>query len=135
MLHLKHLHVNTKNLIKFHSSVCFSKGIAFGRRSNRLDLYHPPNVGETGDVIAPLVVFIYGGAWGSGERSMYCLLAKQMAEELNATVICPDYCIYPKVLDLKPHTFGFISFMVHMSSKYKPIILWTKLQDYDKEEI
>lgn len=121
MLYLKHVHFSTKNLVKFYSfvCVCISKGITFGRRSNRLDLYHPPNVGKTGDVIAPLVVFIYGGAWGSGERSMYCLLAKQMAEELNAAVICPDYCIYPKVLDLEPHTvvlmaFRFIIFTVHM---------------------
>ncbi|KAF3695543.1 Kynurenine formamidase [Channa argus] len=72
------------------------KGITFGRRANKLDLYHPPNMGKSEDVTVPLVVFIYGGTWGSGERSMYCLLAKQMAEELNATVICPDYCTYPK---------------------------------------
>ncbi|XP_068995023.1 uncharacterized protein [Embiotoca jacksoni] len=74
----------------------YVKGITFGRRSNKLDLYHPPKVGRSQDVPAPLVVFIYGGAWGSGDRSIYCLLARQMAEELNATVICPDYCTYPK---------------------------------------
>lgn len=95
------------------------KGITFGRRSNKLDLYHPPNVGKTKDMLAPLVVFIYGGAWGSGERSIYCLLAKQMAEELNATVICPDYCIYPKVLALEPRTvvlmaYQLLIFVVHM---------------------
>ncbi|XP_072243641.1 uncharacterized protein [Leuresthes tenuis] len=72
------------------------KGIVFGRRGNELDLYHPPNMNKSEDVPAPLVVFLYGGAWGSGERSIYCLLAKQMAEELNATVICPDYSTYPK---------------------------------------
>ncbi|TKS78370.1 Kynurenine formamidase [Collichthys lucidus] len=74
----------------------YEKGITFGRRGNKLDLYHPPNTGGSKDVPTPLVVFIYGGAWGSGERSIYCLLARQMAEELNATVICPDYCTYPK---------------------------------------
>ncbi|XP_026198910.1 alpha/beta hydrolase isoform X2 [Anabas testudineus] len=79
-----------------HGTRTTETGITFGRRSNKLDLYHPPNVDRTEDAIAPLVVFIYGGAWGSGDRSMYCLLAKQMAEELKATVICPDYCIYPK---------------------------------------
>jgi len=78
------------------------KGIVFGRRSNKLDLYHPPNKSE--DVPAPLVVFLYGGAWGSGERSIYCLLAKQMAEELNATVICPDYSTYPKARALQQHS-------------------------------
>ncbi|XP_026177688.1 probable isoprenylcysteine alpha-carbonyl methylesterase ICMEL2 isoform X2 [Mastacembelus armatus] len=74
----------------------YEKGITFGRRGNKLDLYYPPNKGKCEDVLAPLVVFIYGGAWGSGERSIYCLLARQMAEELGAAVICPDYCTYPK---------------------------------------
>ncbi|XP_056136332.1 uncharacterized protein si:dkey-193c22.1 [Lampris incognitus] len=74
----------------------YEKGIAFGRRGNKLDLYFPPTVGRCGDGPVPLVVFIYGGAWSSGERSTYCLLARQMAEELSATVICPDYSTYPK---------------------------------------
>ncbi|XP_047446894.1 probable isoprenylcysteine alpha-carbonyl methylesterase ICME [Mugil cephalus] len=71
----------------------FEKGITFGRRGTKLDLYHPP---KDEGVPAPLVVFIYGGAWGSGDRSIYCLLARQMAKELHVTVVCPDYCIYPK---------------------------------------
>ncbi|KAM9392162.1 uncharacterized protein KZ484_003670 isoform 2-T3 [Pholidichthys leucotaenia] len=74
----------------------FEKGITFGRRGNKLDLYHPLNVGKSDNELVPLVVFIYGGAWGSGERSIYCLLGQQMAEELTAVVICPDYSIYPK---------------------------------------
>ncbi|KAM9463397.1 uncharacterized protein ACWYII_009109 isoform 2-T3 [Salvelinus alpinus] len=74
----------------------YEKGITFGRRSNKLDLYYPPTVGQPGRGPVPVVVFIYGGAWGSGERSIYCLLAMQMAKELSATVICPDYCTYPK---------------------------------------
>ncbi|XP_029960708.1 probable isoprenylcysteine alpha-carbonyl methylesterase ICME [Salarias fasciatus] len=74
----------------------FEKGITFGRRGNKLDLYHPPNAGKAQGAPAPLVVFIYGGGWGSGERSIYCLLARRMAEELRATVICPDYWTYPK---------------------------------------
>ncbi|XP_041856614.1 probable isoprenylcysteine alpha-carbonyl methylesterase ICME [Melanotaenia boesemani] len=74
----------------------YEKGIVFGRRGNKLDLYHPPYMYRSQSELAPVVVFIYGGAWGSGERSIYCLLARQMATELNATVICPDYSIYPK---------------------------------------
>ncbi|KAJ8286943.1 hypothetical protein GJAV_G00045170 [Gymnothorax javanicus] len=74
----------------------YEKGIVFGRRGNKLDLYYAPNVKQSGGAGANVVVFIYGGAWGSGERSMYCLLALQMAKELNATVVCPDYATYPK---------------------------------------
>ncbi|KAK0146378.1 putative isoprenylcysteine alpha-carbonyl methylesterase ICME [Merluccius polli] len=75
----------------------YEKGITFGRRSNKLDLYYCPTAGRgAGEKTVPLVVFIYGGAWGSGDRSIYCLLARRMAEELGATVVCPDYCTYPK---------------------------------------
>ncbi|CAL8249140.1 unnamed protein product [Merluccius merluccius] len=75
----------------------YEKGITFGRRSNKLDLYYCPTAGRgAGEKPVPLVVFIYGGAWGSGDRSIYCLLARRMAEELGATVVCPDYCTYPK---------------------------------------
>lgn len=70
------------------------KGIPFGHRGNKLDLYRSPKMADT--ELLPVVVFVYGGAWGSGERSMYCLLAHQLAKELNATVICPDYTTYPK---------------------------------------
>lgn len=69
--------------------------ITFGRRGMKLDLYHSPDTEQY--KLMPLVVFVYGGAWGSGERSTYCLLAIQMAKELNATVVCPDYATFPKV--------------------------------------
>ncbi|XP_046697111.1 probable isoprenylcysteine alpha-carbonyl methylesterase ICMEL2 isoform X2 [Silurus meridionalis] len=72
------------------------KDIPFGHSGNKLDLYHSPRLGQSETELVPVVVFVYGGAWGSGERSMYCLLALQMAKELNASVICPDYSIYPK---------------------------------------
>ncbi|XP_066510974.1 uncharacterized protein [Hoplias malabaricus] len=72
------------------------KGITFGRRGNKLDLYHSPSMDPSDTELIPVVVFVYGGAWGSGERSTYCLLALQMAKELGASVICPDYSIYPK---------------------------------------
>ncbi|TSN86062.1 WD repeat and FYVE domain-containing protein 3 [Bagarius yarrelli] len=72
------------------------KSIPFGHRGNKLDLYHSPKINKSDTELLPVVVFVYGGAWGSGERSMYCLLALQLAKELNATVICPDYTTYPK---------------------------------------
>jgi len=56
-----------------------------------------------------VVVFVYGGAWGSGDRSIYCLLALQMAKELNASVICPDYSIFPKVNHLEIFIIYFFS--------------------------
>ncbi|KPP75012.1 putative isoprenylcysteine alpha-carbonyl methylesterase ICME, partial [Scleropages formosus] len=74
----------------------YEKGISFGRHGNKLDLYYSPKMDRSSNTLSSVVVFVYGGAWGSGERSTYCLLALQMAKELNATVVCPDYSIYPK---------------------------------------
>jgi len=48
----------------------------------------------------PVVVFIYGGSWGSGDKSTYGLLASQLADNLSAVVVCPNYSIYPKVFIL-----------------------------------
>jgi len=48
----------------------------------------------------PVVVFIYGGSWGSGDKSMYGLLASQLADSLSVIVICPNYSTYPKVFIL-----------------------------------
>ncbi|XP_034026656.1 LOW QUALITY PROTEIN: probable isoprenylcysteine alpha-carbonyl methylesterase ICMEL1 [Thalassophryne amazonica] len=87
---LKSWHMNNEN------SKLYQKGISFGRRGNKLDIYHSTSATSCEDVPLPVVVFIYGGAWGSSDRSIYCLMGKQMAEELKATVICPDYCTYPK---------------------------------------
>lgn len=72
----------------------YEKGIRFGRRGNQLDLYPPPP--SCRKAPPPLVVFVYGGGWGSGDRSIYCLLAREMAAQLDAAVLCPDYCTYPK---------------------------------------
>ncbi|XP_077379101.1 uncharacterized protein LOC144019727 isoform X2 [Festucalex cinctus] len=90
-LELKSWYENDKN------RMYYEKGITFGRRGNKLDLYHPPRLSEDKAAPPPLVVFVYGGAWCSGERYTYCLLARQLTKKLNATVICPDYTTYPKM--------------------------------------
>ncbi|KAL4623282.1 putative isoprenylcysteine alpha-carbonyl methylesterase ICMEL2 [Arapaima gigas] len=74
----------------------YEKGITFGRHGNKLDLYYSPTRDQAGMTPSSVVVFIYGGAWGSGERCTYCLLALQMAKELSAAVVCPDYSTHPK---------------------------------------
>lgn len=85
------------SILLFHCCSVLFQGITFGRRGNKLDLYYSPSMGHSDAAPVPVVVFVYGGAWGSGDRSIYCLLALQMAKELNASVICPDYSIFPKV--------------------------------------
>ncbi|XP_038133240.1 probable isoprenylcysteine alpha-carbonyl methylesterase ICMEL2 [Cyprinodon tularosa] len=72
------------------------KGIVYGRRGNKLDYYYAPRRNKYRNGLPPLVVFVYGGAWSTGHRSTYCLLARQMAENMNVAVVCPDYSTYPK---------------------------------------
>lgn len=43
-----------------------------------------------------MVVFVYGGAWSSGDKSMYGALSGQIAERLDALVCCPNYSHFPQ---------------------------------------
>ena len=57
-----------------------------------LDVYTPrrPNPG------APVVVFLYGGNWDSGEKALYRFVGASLARAGVVTVI-PDYRVYPEV--------------------------------------
>lgn len=57
------------------------------------DVYEPKGVASGS---APLVVFVYGGSWDSGEKSIYRFVGKVLASRGFVTVI-PDYRIYPEV--------------------------------------
>lgn len=67
-------------------------GIPFGTDPRqRLDIYRP-----TGSGPFPVMVFLYGGAWDSGERSMYRFVGDAFAAHGILTVI-PDYRLWPGV--------------------------------------
>ncbi len=69
------------------------RDIAYGPLPrHRLDLYRPE--GMRAD--APLVVFLYGGAWRSGSKSIYRFLGEAFASRGIATAV-PDYRLYPEV--------------------------------------
>jgi acetyl esterase/lipase len=57
-----------------------------------LDVYEPTRAAPG----APMVVFIYGGSWDSGEKKMYRFVGRLLASRGFVTVI-PDYRIYPAV--------------------------------------
>ncbi|CAH1795630.1 unnamed protein product [Owenia fusiformis] len=69
------------------------KDIKYSQNDRFLDLYYPA---VPSDRPRPVVMFVYGGAWGSGNKSMYGLLAASIADKLNAIVLCPNYCIHPQ---------------------------------------
>jgi acetyl esterase/lipase len=62
----------TELISHFSVILLFLQNIPYGRNDCTLDLYHP-NVPrpEGGYMSMPVVIFVYGGAWGSGDKNMY----------------------------------------------------------------
>jgi len=57
----------------------------------KLDIYRP-----AGPSFVPVVIFLYGGGWNSGNKSMYPFVAATLARQGNVVVV-PDYRLYPEV--------------------------------------
>jgi acetyl esterase/lipase len=66
-------------------------GVAFGTHGLRLDAFASASQGS------PLVLFAFGGGWGSGSRLLYGLLARTLTER-GCAVVIPDYRLPPDVL-------------------------------------
>jgi acetyl esterase/lipase len=61
------------------------------RPDTRLDVYPL----DKGQKLAPVIVFIYGGGWRSGDKKMYAPLAETFQKKGHVVVI-PNYTLYPK---------------------------------------
>ncbi|XP_043915712.1 probable isoprenylcysteine alpha-carbonyl methylesterase ICMEL2 [Protopterus annectens] len=73
------------------------KNVVYGRHGKMLDVYFPTRrkVNEEATFL-PAVIFVFGGGWETGTRTMYSLLAHQLSNKLNVVVICMDYTLYRK---------------------------------------
>jgi acetyl esterase/lipase len=70
-----------------------ASGIAYGSdEANKLDVYVP----KPAPVIAPVIVFMYGGAWNGGSRTSYSFAGRALAARGFVTVI-PDTRLVPQV--------------------------------------
>lgn len=58
---------------------------------HKLDVYAPPEARGL-----PLIVFIYGGSWSSGDKNDYAFAGSALASQGFVTVI-PDYQLVPQV--------------------------------------
>jgi acetyl esterase/lipase len=68
-------------------------GLAYGPGSRQaLDIYVP----KTAPRPAPVIVFLYGGAWTGGTRAYYRFVGEAFTR-LGAVVVVPDYRLYPEV--------------------------------------
>jgi acetyl esterase/lipase len=85
--------VDLLNAIVPKGGVRITRDIAYapGPRGG-LDVYRPIAATKP----APVVVFVYGGSWDSGQRKDYTFVGTALAAKGFVTVI-PDYRIYPEV--------------------------------------
>lgn len=83
--------VTVLNTLAPQDGITVTTGIAYGEESRqRLDVYTPAVTP------APVVLFVYGGGWQSGERAMYRFVAASLAAR-GFVVVVPDYRLYPEV--------------------------------------
>lgn len=72
--------------------------IAYGELARqKLDIYIPTNKTTSNNKkLMPIVLFIYGGSWDSGEKKDYLFAAEAFTSKGYLTVI-PDYRLFPEV--------------------------------------
>ena len=67
-----------------------TKNIAYGTKAHQvLDVYRPDD-----DATHPVVVYIYGGGWNSGNKELYALVAQKLVP-LGMIVVVPAYQLHP----------------------------------------
>ena len=81
--------------------VTATRDIAYGANArNKLDVYQPkilPPAASPSTAAKPVVVFFYGGAWDSGDKSSYFFMAEALTSR-GYVVVMPDYRVYPEVV-------------------------------------
>ena len=79
------------NAVAPSQGITVTTGVSYGEGPrHKLDLYKPAQAH------APVVVFLYGGSWKSGDRSTYGFAGSAFADRGFLTVV-PDYRVYPEV--------------------------------------
>ncbi|MEL7048953.1 MAG: alpha/beta hydrolase [Pseudomonadota bacterium] len=73
-------------------------GVAYGpSERQKLDIYRPLSASaREAAADTPIILFVYGGSWRDGDRSIYRFVGDAFASRGYKTVI-PDYRLYPGV--------------------------------------
>jgi len=80
----------------FNLTCPFRQSHSFGRRQPQLllDTYHRPGQAKSAALSGPVLFFVYGGAWNSGDRAMYSKVAL-FGQNVGFDVVVLDYTLYP----------------------------------------
>ncbi len=86
------------NTLVPESGLQVSRDLVYGAGSrNKLDVYQPKNsIDSPTSSAKPVIVFFYGGAWDSGEKSGYLFAAEALTSR-GYVVVVPDYRLYPEI--------------------------------------
>jgi hypothetical protein len=96
------------------------RNIAFGslHAGTRLDVYPAALNGKDGKG-RPVIVFVYGGGWGTGRKSIYSPIGVQLSSQ-GFVVVIPDYTIWPSgtVSDMVQDTDCALNWVLENIQKY-----------------
>ncbi len=106
-----------------------ARGISYGSHArHKLDLYQP----QPPNASAPIVLFLYGGAWIHGDRATYGFVGSALAARGITTVIA-DYRLYPEVkfpdfVDDAARAYAWVTKHLHApdnhtAQKLRPVFL------------
>ena len=85
--------VDVLNALAPTGDLTITRDVAYGPNPrHRLDVYRPQHARKS----LPVVVFLYGGSWQSGEKGDYLFVAEAFASR-GFVVVVPDYRVYPEV--------------------------------------
>lgn len=86
------------NILIPESGLEATHDVAFGPNPrDKLDVYRPASLTTVpGTAAKPVVVFFYGGAWDSGDKSGYLFVAEALTSR-GYVVVVPNYRLYPEV--------------------------------------
>jgi acetyl esterase/lipase len=74
----------------YENHPAIAKNVAYGNQPHQLlDIYQPDAPGNY-----PVIVYIHGGGWNSGNKELYALVAQKLVP-YDVVVVVPRYQLYP----------------------------------------
>ncbi|XP_029646891.1 uncharacterized protein LOC115220853 [Octopus sinensis] len=89
------LYIRLKFFYKYSHSSWVIKNLTYGRNDKQLDIYLPVGAYKE-DSLKPVLIYVFGEGWSTGDKNMCGLVCSQIADQVDAVVCCPNYSLYPQ---------------------------------------